>query len=228
MPHAARIALYYAPLPTDPLHLAASAWLGRDAETNAPVAQPNLPDIEAITAEARMYGFHATLKPPMHLAEGTTWADVRATARTIAATVPAFDLPRLAVTDLGGFLALCEVSPSARLQSFSDACVAGADHLRAPLTDADIAKRRKGGTLPPAQDANLLRWGYHYVFATWTFHMTLTRRLTAEEKAIYLPAAQAHFAEILAQPRRVTDLALFTQSAPGAAFTIAERFPLAA
>jgi hypothetical protein len=222
-----RVALYYAPPPDDPLHTAASAWLGRDAETGAPLPQPDLPDIAAITAEPRLYGFHATLKPPMHLADGVTWDAVLDATRDIAASVPAFDLPPLAVTDLGGFLALCEITPSARLQALSDACVAGADHLRAPPTEADLARRRKGGALPPAQEKNLVRWGYHYVFATWKFHMTLTRRLTPAEKSVFQPAAQAHFATVLAMPRRVTDLALFTEAAPGAGFTIAGRFGLA-
>ena len=56
--------------------------------------------------------------------------------------------------------------------------------------------------------------------------MTLTRRLTAAEKEIYLPAATAFFDPLLEQPRRVTDIALFTQATPGAPFTIAQRIPL--
>ena len=40
----------------------------------------------------------------------------------------------------------------------------------------------------------LLRWGYPYVFGTWFFHMTLTRRLSADEKRVYMPAAEAHLA----------------------------------
>jgi hypothetical protein len=56
--------------------------------------------------------------------------------------------------------------------------------------------------------------------------MTLTRRLTAPEKDLYLPAATDFFDTILEQPRRVTDIALFTQAAPGAPFTIAQRVPL--
>ena len=71
-----------------------------------------------------------------------------------------------------------------------------------------------------------MRWGYPYVFATWFFHMTLTRRLTAEERAIYLPAAQAHFAAALGRTRVVSDLCLFTQTGDGAPFMLAERIPL--
>ena len=76
------------------------------------------------------------------------------------------------------------------------------------------------------EDALLLRWGYPYVFSTWFFHMTLTRRLSAEEKAVYQPAAEAHFAAALAVPRRVVDICLYTQTGVGAPFVIAERLPL--
>ncbi len=220
----ARVAFYYAPQETDPLWSAAAVWLGRDPASGAPRPQPEIPDIAAITADARHYAFHATLKPPMRLKPGVTWDAVLDTAAAIAAGIPAFDLPGLAVADLHGFLALRETTPSPELQALADACVAGADHLRAPPSDAELAKRRRNG-LPPAQDANLVRWGYPYVFATWFFHMTLTRRLTTEERAIYQPAAASHFAAALAQPRRVVDLCLFTQ-AEGADFQLAERIPL--
>ena len=57
----ARVGLYYAPLPDDPLFAASCAWLGRDPFLGCPVAQPALPGIEEVTADARGYGFHATL-----------------------------------------------------------------------------------------------------------------------------------------------------------------------
>jgi hypothetical protein len=72
----------------------------------------------------------------------------------------------------------------------------------------------------------LVRWGYPYVFDTWFFHMTLTRRLTPAEKALYHPRADAHFADAIGHRRRVTDICLYTQAGPGAPFTIAERLPL--
>jgi putative phosphonate metabolism protein len=220
-----RVALYYAPATDDPLHEAASVWLGRDAATGAGCAQPDLAGIAEVTAEAAQYGFHATLKPPMRLADGAVWQDVLAAARAVAATVPAFDLPRLAVSEIHGFLALRETEPSPRLQALADTCVAGADHLRAPPSADELARRRHK-TLPPAADANLVRWGYPYVFATWFFHMTLTRRLTADELPAWRAATAAHVAEAVARPRRVADLCLFVQPAPGAPFTIAERIPL--
>jgi hypothetical protein len=140
----------------------------------------------------------------MALSEGVRWDEVVLAMRSIAACIPAFDLPGMRVADLHGFLALREVAPSPALQALADACVAGADHLRAPPGPAELARRRRTG-LSPAQDTNLRAWGYPYVFATWTFHMTLSRRLSAEEQTYFRPAAEAWFTPVLARPRRVTD-----------------------
>ncbi len=221
----ARVAVYYAPLPDDPLTRASAIWLGRDPVTNAPLAQPDLPDIGGITADPRGYGFHATLKPPMRLRSGRTWNELCAAARLLARGIAPFALPALAVSDVHGFLALRETVPCAPLQALADACVARLDDFRAPPSEAELARRRRSA-LTGEQDAMLERWGYPYVFDTWFFHMTLTRRLSAGEKAVYMPAAERHFAACLALPRRVTDICLYIQTSPGAPFVIAERLPL--
>jgi putative phosphonate metabolism protein len=221
----ARVAIYYAPLSDDPLFAASSAWLGRDPESGAPAPQPDVPDIVEITAEPRLYGFHATLKPPMRLAEGRQWFDVVAAATELADRTAPFDLTRLAVQDLFGFLALRETVPCAPLQALADACVEHLDPLRAPPSEAELARRRRTN-LTPRQDAMLVRWGYPYVFDTWFFHMTLTRRLSVEEKRRYQPAAEAYFARAIAAPRRVTDICLFVQPSPGAPFVIERRLKL--
>jgi putative phosphonate metabolism protein len=220
-----RVALYYAPLQDDPLWRLGSAWLGRDADGNAPVAQPDLPEIDAVTAEARLYGFHATLKPPMRIRPGFGWDAVVSAADDIAASVAPFDLPRLEVADLQGFLALREAAPSAALQGLCDACVRGLDALREPPDAAELARRRRA-PLTPAQDAMLVRWGYPYVFETWFFHMTLTRRLSLPELLVYRAAAEAFFGDTLRMPRRVVDLCLYVQADAGAPFVLAERLPL--
>jgi len=221
----ARVAAYYAPRPDDPLFAAGATWLGRDPESDAPAPQPDLPDLAEITAEPRLYGFHATLKPPMRLAEGRQWFDVLEAAQELAERTASFELPRLSVQDLHGFLALRETEPCPPLQALADACVEHLDPFRAPPSDAELARRRRA-SLTAEQDAMLTRWGYPYVFNTWFFHMTLTRRLTADEKARFRPAAEAYFARAVSVPRRVTDLCLFIQAAPDAAFVIAERLPL--
>jgi putative phosphonate metabolism protein len=220
-----RVAVYYAPLPDDPLTDLSSAWLGRDPITNAPVPQPTLSGIDEITAEPRSYGFHATLKPPMRLAAGTDWTGFVAAARELAGRLAPFELPKLAVVDLRGFLALRETVPCPALEALADACVEQLDSFRAPPSADELARRRRA-ELSADQDAMLVRWGYPYVFDTWFFHMTLTRRLSDAEKAVTLPAAENWFAPTLAGPRRVEDICLFTQAAPGAAFILAERVEL--
>jgi putative phosphonate metabolism protein len=220
-----RVAVYYAPQPDDPLFAESATWLGRDPESGAPAPQPEIPGLAEITAEPCVYGFHATLKPPMRLKEGNQWFDVVEAAAEIANSYAPFDLPRLAICDVHGFLALRETSPCAPLQALADACVARMDHLRAPLTDEEIARRRRA-SLTQQQDGMLLRWGYPYVFETWFFHMTLTRRLNASEKQTFMPAAEAYFARAIEVPRQVSDICLFVQASPGEPFIIEQRLPL--
>jgi hypothetical protein len=107
----------------------------------------------------------------------------------------------------------------------ADACVEHLDPFRASPSAAELARRRRAN-LSTAQDAMLVRWGYPYVFDTWLFHMTLTRRLTADEKAQFQPAAEVYFARAVGVPRLLADICLFTQSASDAPFVIAERLPL--
>jgi putative phosphonate metabolism protein len=221
----ARAAIYYAPRPDDPLFDKGARWLGRDPERGAPVQQPEIPSIAEVTAEPRLYGFHATLKPPMRLAQGRQWSDLVTAVGGLADRTAQFDLPELAVSDVFGFLALRETVPCPPLQALADACVEHLDPFRAPPSDVELARRRRAN-LTPRQEAMLGRWGYPYVFGAWFFHLTLTRRLTTEEKLLYQPAAHRHFSCAIATPRRVTDICLFIQSAPGEPFVIAERLKL--
>jgi putative phosphonate metabolism protein len=221
----ARVALYYAPAEDDPLWQLGSDWLGRDARTNERRRQSELAAIEEITAEPRLYGFHCTLKPPMRLRDMARYGEFVRAAAQVAAGVPQFDLPPLHVANLHGFLALRETEPSPALQALADACVAGVDEFRAPPSEAELSRRRRNG-LPPAQEAMLVRWGYPYVFATWLFHMTLTRRLSPDEHERVRPVAEQLFAPVLRGPRRVADVCIFTQSAPGIPFVLAERIAL--
>ncbi len=225
LPADGRVAVYYAPPPEDSLFPLSAAWLGRDPESGAAVRQPNIPCLDEVTTEPRHYGFHATLKPPMGLRPGTGWDALVNAAAELAAGIAPFALPPMAVADVHGFLALRETEPSPELQALADVCVAWFDEFRAASTEAELARRRRA-RLSAAQDTMLRRWGYPYVFGTWFFHMTLTRRLTTEEKARYRPAAERHFAPALAEPRLVSDICLFTQAEPEHPFLLAARLPL--
>ena len=202
----ARVAVYYAPRPDDVLFADAAAWLGRDPASGATVRQPDIANLAEVTAEPRHYGFHATLKP-------------------LADRIAPFNLPALSVQDVFGFLALRETAPSPPLQALADVCVEQLDPFRAPPSEAELARRRRGH-LSPRQDAMLLRWGYPYVFDTWFFHLTLTRRLSAAEKHRMMPTAETYFARAIAAPRRVTDICLFVQPGPDTPFAIQERLML--
>ncbi len=219
-----RVAAYYAPNAADKLFAAGATWLGRDPESGASCPQPGVDGIAEFTAEPRLYGFHATLKPPMRLTSDI-WNALRTAAKEIAASTAPFDLPPLAVADLRGFLALRETVPSPPLQAFADLCIAGLDGFRTPLEPDELARRRRG-RLSRIEDLLLQRWGYPWVFGAWFFHMTLTRRLTEAERDRILPAAEHHFAPALAISRRVATLCLFVQEAPGQPFLIAERLAL--
>lgn len=219
-----RVAVYYAPMPDDPLFAAGATWLGRAPESGAPTPQPNIAALQEITAEPRLYGFHATLKPPMRLRPGACWGSLVDATAELAGGIAPFDLPPLAVASVHGFLALRETAPSTQLQALADLSVARLDAFRTPPTEHELTRRRRAG-LTAAQDAMLRHWGYPYVFGTWFFHMTLTRRLTAEERRFYQPAAEQHFARALSEPRRVGGICLFTQD-PGQPFLLARRFPL--
>lgn len=220
---AARVALYYVPEEDDPLLDAGNRWLGRDPERSIPLPQPDVPGLAALTADARLYGFHATLKPPMRLA--TSWAAALADAERLAAGIAPFDLPPLAVADLSGFLALRETRPCPALHAFADSCIEALDAHRAPPSDEELARSRAGG-LSAEQERMLARWGYPAAFATWRFHMTLSCRLDDGERARVAAAAERWFGDALALPRRVASLCLFTQRGRGAPFTLATRLPL--
>jgi hypothetical protein len=228
MPPPLRVAVYWTPERGDPLAEAGHAWLGRDPDSGIALPQPPVPGIEAATAAPRRYGFHATLRPPMRLATG--WDAFRQTAASIASRIAPFDLPKLIVDDLSGFLALREASPCPPLQALADACVRATNHHRPPADAAELAQRRDAA-LSAEEDALLLRWGYPYVMQCWRFHMTLTCRLQATDMARLRPQAEAYFAATLRAPRRVSEIAIFTQpagpdGAASAPFVVAERLKL--
>ena len=102
--------------------------------------------IAEVTAEPRLYGFHATLKPPMRLADGRRLGRRRARRRgELADRIAPFDLPPLAVPDVFGFLALRETVPS-RAVAGAGRCLRRSSSIvcarRRPTTE--LARRRRG------------------------------------------------------------------------------------
>jgi hypothetical protein len=216
-----RAAVYWAPPVHDPLWPLGCHWLGRDAEANTNVPQPPIDTMDNLTRQARHYGFHCTLRPPMRLA--STWEAFHHAVLGAAGTARPFALPRLRLRVLDGFLALTLAHPSAGMRSLADLCVSATEPHRAPAPPAELARRRAAG-LSPQQEQMLRAWGYPYVMQEWFFHMTLTRRLTPAEMDAVMPKAAAHFAAALDMPRMIEEICIFTQQEGD--FLIAERIPL--
>jgi len=221
-----RHAIYYAPPAGSALARLGAAWLGRDAESGAILPQPVAGGLalEALTAAPRRYGLHGTLKPPMRLAQGCGPEDLAAALRSLAARLAPVDLGPLRLARIEGFLALVPDPQPAALEHLAAEVVAGLDHLRAPPDEGELARRRAAG-LGPRQEALLARWGYPHVMEEFRFHVTLTERLAEEAAGPVTRAAAAHFAEALAEPQRLGDLAVFGEDA-GGTFHLLTRVPL--
>jgi putative phosphonate metabolism protein len=225
-----RYAVYFSPTATHPLWALGNHWLGRDPETGDTLIQPDVPGITAnevatITIAPRRYGLHATLKAPFRLADGhAERALVERIAEFSRARHP-FELPRLEVTVLDGFIALQPSQPSAELHALADACVLEFDDFRAPPDAAELA-RRHPDRLGASSRAHLARWGYPYVFEDFRFHVTLTEVTTPDLRARLLPWLTRHFDSALQQPCRVDAIALFVEAAPQAPFRLIRRFPI--
>jgi len=180
----ARYALYVAPPPETALAAFGRHWLGYDAETGQAMSQPEVPGIAAATlreqtAAPRFYGFHGTLKPPFALAEGRDPAGFLSALSALAATRTVVQVPGLRLACLGRFLALVPAAPCPDLDRLAADCVRAFDRFRAAPGAAELATRRAKG-LTPAQETNLQRWGYPYVFDEFRFHLTLTGPIADE------------------------------------------------
>ena len=225
-----RYALYFTPPATDGLTLAAARWLGRNAFNGAALGQPDVagfsPEaLAALTADPRRYGFHATLKAPFEVAEGCSEAELLSELARFAAEFDSFDIPEVVIGRLGSFFALVPGAECAPLQLFAGEVVRRFERFRAPLSSADIARRRPE-ELSSEERQNLVQWGYPYVFDTFRFHMTLTGRVPADDVPRMEQALLRHFADFHGRPLSIAGLALFREASRGADFIVHSLFPL--
>lgn len=221
-----RYAIYLAP--AEPYRSFGSQWLGRDADTDMPLALPGpmAPRPSRWIEAPAHYGLHATLKPPFRLAEGTDAAMLDAAAREFALSRPAFRAA-LALRALRGFVAWCLAEQDGegvrQMHALADACVRDFDRFRAPATPAEVARRKPEGLTPP-QRQMLQAWGYPYVFDTFTFHITLTGMLDAGEQQAALARLSSAAGGLLASPLAVDAISVFAQPEPGAPFVAARHY----
>jgi putative phosphonate metabolism protein len=223
-----RYAIYFAPPPQTELWRLGCRWLGRDAHRDVALRQPLPAGVSAarvseITAAPRAYGFHATLKPPFVLREGLDEGALHAELSAFAVRRAPVALPRLEVATLSGFLALRPAAASAALDELARDCVIALDHLRAPATPEELARRRTAG-LSARQEAMLMQYGYPYVLDEFRFHLTLTDRLPGEEAAPLRAWLTEYFHEALVRPTEIDALCLFVQERPEAEFRLTRRY----
>lgn len=223
-----RHALYFAPPEGSDLARLGAAWLGRDAAGGVPGAAPVVATggraLADLTASARRYGLHGTLKPPMRLAEGRGADELIETAAAWAARRAPVPLGRWVLAPLGPFLALVPDAQPAALTAFAADLVRDLDAFRAPPTEAELARRRASG-LSARQEGHLAAWGYPYVLDEFRFHVTLTDALAAPESGPVQAAAAAWFAPVIGQAAVMADLAVFGEDAAGL-FHLLTRLPL--
>lgn len=218
-----RHAVYFAPGRESPWWAFGASWLGRDDIRDAPVAQPataarSRAELEALTAEPRRYGFHATLKAPFRLSGRHSGDDLVARLEHFAAGQRRIPLGRLEPQWMDGFVALVPAAPPAALQALAAACVTGLDDLRAPLSEAERTRRPLA-----AQDLRghelLERFGYPHVLERFRFHMTLTGPVDAATAREVIAQVADPVARLNAQAPLVLDrLCLFVQPDPRAPF----------
>ena len=221
-----RYAVFYAPDRASDLAQRAASWLGWDVHAGGAAAQPVIDglDLAEATATPRKYGFHGTLKPPFRLAEGTDAAGLSAGLEAFAAQTAPVRLDGIEVSALGRFVALTPTGDTAALSTLAGAVVAGFEPFRAPLTEAEIAKRNPD-KLSARQRASLDRWGYPHVFEDFRFHLTLSGPRTPDQISPLVAAARAHFGTVIDGPLTLDALTLFGER-PDGMFEVVHRYPL--
>ena len=130
----------------------------------------------------------------------------------------------LALTRLGGFLALTPDGDQAPLADLAARIVRDLDSFRAPPSEAELARRRKPN-LSARQQELLTLWGYPYVMEAFRFHITLTGRLPKAQALQTLAVLTPHLAPLLPAPFTITDLTLAGEDDAGL-FHALQRFPL--
>lgn len=207
-----RYAVYFTP--KDDLAAWGAAWLGWDVALNVPVPHPQVTDLDvaAMTKVPRKYGFHGTIKPPFHLAEGTDVGKLSQSLARLCGGLAPVVFDGLKLSRLGPFLAFTPVGDQTPLADLAGEVVMRLDEYRAPPSADELARRRKS-KLNPEQERNLRDWGYPYVLDQFKFHLTLTGPL--KDPQAVMPHVAAHFEPVLPRPFVIDSLTLVGQRKDG-------------
>lgn len=215
-----RYAVYFCPAPASALAALGRDWLSTELAAHG-VPGIGLSRWNALLADVRRYGWHATLRSPFTLSPDVELAELRHALNAVAMAHAPINLT-LRCARLAGFPALRPMGDSRAVNALANACVEAVEPLRLPLAEHDFQRRASG--LDAIETHYLGRYGYPYVFERYRFHMTLSAPASVEEeralqrwlslRASMLPAA------------RIDALTLCVETSPGAAFEPLERFAL--
>ena len=226
-----RYAIYFAPPRETALWSFGNSWLGRDVETGEELRRPAINsledvDIDELTSSPRLYGFHATIKPPFRLANPFDLRDLIKSLEEFAAARNSFVCSLSAPSEIGNFIAFALDYASAEMDNLASEAVELFDLYRSPLTDEELTKRRSV-SLTFRQEENLQNWGYPYVKEDFRFHMTLTNALQTVGLRSRVKEALSDAAQIagVIGPIKISGLALYEQPGLGMPFKLLCRFP---
>ena len=226
---APRYAIYYLPDENSRLAQFGARWFGYDCHSGRTCDRASF-GLGALAAQAvetpAKYGFHATLVAPFHLLPSVAIEDVIGRMRAVAASVRPPEPARLSMRELGRFVAL-RPDDDLPLRQLSVSCLVACNPLRASLSNAE-RERRLRSPFSEYQRILLETYGYPYVMDEFRFHMTLTGRLSDEERVRIQSALAGELAPILAEPVKIHALSLLEQATPDVPFRFYSRVELAA
>lgn len=209
-----RYAIYFAPHEGSSLAGFSEHWLGGD---DGDVINP-------FVTKPRRYGFHATLKAPMRLAEGVDFEKLCQQVDILSQKRAPVSLGFLKISQLSDFLALVpERNKVQGLNKLAWKCVRFLDPLRAPMTHKQIARRKN---LKHLERENFDQWGYPYVGNQFRFHMTLTNGLTKPELLKARSQLDDCIGNSLIEPVTIDSLSIFGDPGGDGQFKLLERFKL--
>jgi len=195
--------VYFCPAPDSDWGIAGAQWIGRCAITGKTSQQLEILGIDSelfrsLTSDPKRYGWHATLMAPFKLAPEHEVGDLLLKLHQLAKSLKPFDLPKLEVSSVGGFLSLRPKIASYELDAAAAMCVKDLQSFALPLTEEELSRRRKA-ELTPEQDKLLVDWGYPWVLDEFNFHFSLTGSLSSVDSKIerkLIQAAKKHFGNL--------------------------------
>lgn len=211
-----RYAIYF--MPDGALGNFGAAWFGWDPQVGTRVPFLNLEGINAdhatlIKAPWR-YGLHATLKSPFRLKTPYTETELILSFEEFCAQAVPARGGKLIPKIIDGCLALAPMTALEGFNRLARDCVRFFEPYRAPLNDAEIAKRQKC-PLTQYEERMLFEWGYPYIFDAFKFHITLTGRIEGKTAQQLIQQLENWLNPILPDPFVIPDLVLAGEDEAG-------------